>query len=130
MFTVYAGNGGSRHTYYLTPEQQLSAIKYNWIANVLIVIPLCTGKVSVALLIQRLLPPNSGKQKWFLWFISGSLSLVIIFVVIVILCQCRPIESLWNPTITDAKCWDAEVVGNWNLFAGSKLDSMRYQVLN
>ncbi|KAF2829408.1 hypothetical protein CC86DRAFT_404049 [Ophiobolus disseminans] len=118
LFTIYSAHGGSRHTYYLTPYEMQLAIKYNYIANVLIVIPLCTGKVSVALLIQRLLPPGANYQRWFLYFVSGSLSIVITFVVVVILCQCRPVESLWDPNI-EGPCWDSNVVGNWNLFAGS-----------
>lgn len=119
MFTVYAAHGGARHTYYLTPHQMQLAIEYNWISNVLIVVPLCTGKISVALLLQRLLPPTAKWQRWLLHFISGSLAAIIVFVVLVILCQCRPVESLWDPNVKGA-CWDPDIVGNWNLFAGSK----------
>jgi hypothetical protein len=119
MFTVYSAHGGSRHTYYLSPHDLQLAIKYNYIANVLIVIPLCTGKVSVALLIKRLLPPGAQYQRWFLHFVSASLSIIITFVVIIILCQCRPVSSLWDPSVKKS-CWDPDIVGNWNLFAGSK----------
>jgi hypothetical protein len=119
LFTVSAAHGGSRHTYYLSPHEMQLAIKYNYIANVLIVVPLCTGKISVALLIQRLLAPGAKYQRWFLYFVSTSLSIVITFVIIVILCQCRPVESLWDSNITGS-CWDPDIVGNWNFFAGSK----------
>jgi len=119
LFTVYAAHGGSRHTFYLSPHETELAIKYNYIANVLIVIPLCTGKISVALLIQRLLAPGARYQRWLLYFISTSLAIIITFVVIVILCQCRPVSSLWDRNVTGT-CWNADLVGNWNLFAGSE----------
>ena len=118
LASVYGALGGTRHIYFLEDTELQTAIKLFWIANVLLVASLCFGKVSVALLLQRLLPRTAKYKRWFLWFVSTSLTLIFIFVTAVILGQCQPVEALW--LAAPGTCWNKDAVNGWNLFAGSK----------
>ena len=87
--------GGCRHLYYLEmdPVQAIKAIKINWITQPFTIMPLATGKISVAFLIMRF----TGSSKWrraFLIWLSMIGSTVSSGIVIILICvQCRPVEA-------------------------------------
>ena len=87
--------GGCRHLYYLKmdPVQAIKAIKINWITQPFTIMPLATGKISVAFLIMRF----TGNSKWrraFLVWLSMAGSIVSCGIAIIIICvQCRPVEA-------------------------------------
>ena len=127
MFSVYAADGGARHAIYLSPQQQANAIEFFWVGNIFIVIPLTTGKISVAFLLLRLLPP-AKPLRYILYYIMISITLIIIGVIVVILAQCQPVEALWNPPA--GHCWPAKPIQGWELFAGSMSLSPESYVFN
>ena len=57
--TFLVKHSGQRHLYYLTPSQKEYASKLDWISQPFNIMSLATGKVSVALLILRLLGPSA-----------------------------------------------------------------------
>jgi len=114
---VYTKYGGARHAFFLTPIEASQAVMYNYIANILIISALAFGKISVALLLLRLLPPNSTKARIFLHASWGSVFVIWVALEIVILAMCRPISAFWNPTA--GSCWNPAQVGDWELFTGS-----------
>ncbi len=87
--------GGCRHLYYLEmdPAQAIKAIKINWITQPFAIMPLATGKISVAFLIMRFM----GNSKWrraFLIWVSMIGSAMFCGIAIILTCaQCRPVEA-------------------------------------
>ena len=117
MVTYYASVGGTRHLFYLSPPEKLRAIEFNWLSQPGAIFALFTSKASVALLVLRLIGPNTFWRKYILYFvivtvfITNSLALIFTFV------QCNPVQALWNPTIP-ANCWDPSVQADYNYFNG------------
>ncbi|PWY85558.1 integral membrane protein [Aspergillus eucalypticola CBS 122712] len=113
--TYLADKGGCRHLYYLTTDQQLLVVKFNWITQVWGIFGFATGKSSVALQIKRILGPNDNWMKWLLWFLMIS---TIIFCGLDCLfgfVQCDPPRALWEPWIPHT-CWDTNVQANFAIF--------------
>lgn len=115
--TLYTVNGGGRHFARLNNSQIELATKYNWLNHTFAIFSVTISKVSVALLILRLLGPSKWR-KWFLYILSslsclfGGLAAIFIWV------QCTPVETLWIPTA--GTCWDLTAVNNYDLFVSSK----------
>jgi hypothetical protein len=121
--TYYASIGGLRHLYYLQPEQQALVIKYNWITQPWCIFGFATGKISVALLILRLIGPNTFWRKWILYasmvtvFIFNALACIFTFV------QCNPPRALWTPQLVatgQAKCWDSTSQADFSIFSAGE----------
>lgn len=118
--TYLASIGGSRHLYYLTPEQTLRAVKWSWISQPWGIFLFATGKSSVAILILRIIGKTKSSRTWILYaaivsiFIVNSLGCIFTFV------QCDPPKALWTPGLP-AHCWNPDVQEHYNFFmAGTK----------
>jgi len=120
--TYYASIGGCRHLFYLTPPEQMLAVEYNWATQPWGIFGFATGKISVALLILRIMGPNSVWRKWMLYlsivsvFIINALGCILTFV------QCSPSYALWNPQLVatgQATCWDPKVQSDYAIFLSS-----------
>jgi hypothetical protein len=115
-FVTYISSiGGCRHLYYLTTQQQLLAVKYNWIAQIWGIVGFATGKVSVALLIFRIVGPGWAWMRWTLHFIMVSLLLFSGIDCILTFVQCNPPRALWTPDIPH-KCWDSKIQSDYAIF--------------
>ena len=118
-------HGGARHLYYLDPAQVEYVTKVNWISQPFNIMSIATGKISVALLLLRLLGPSAIGQKWFLYissvltFIFSSLTSIFTFV------QCNPARALWEGPVKvpHAKCWNPSTQLAFSLFCGSRFRS-------
>ncbi|KAK3390661.1 hypothetical protein B0H63DRAFT_121401 [Podospora didyma] len=115
FITTSTLNGGARHVRYLTPEQILFTIKYNWIAQPWAVFSFATGKASVAFLILRFIGRNTVYRKYILYFTIATIFIVNGVGCITIFAQCDPPRALWTPE-TEAKCWDPIVQLHFNYF--------------
>ena len=120
----FASIGGCRHLVYLTPEQQSMAVKYNWISQPWGIFAFATGKISIALLLLRLIGPKTIWRKWILYstiisvFIINALGCILTFV------QCNPPYALWTPQLVaagHASCWNPQVQSNYAMFLSCKL---------
>ena len=65
MATVLAHQGGFRHVYYLHPDRISPSIRLNWMTQPFAIMGLALGKISVALLILRIMG-QSFYRRWFL----------------------------------------------------------------
>ena len=134
MFTFLGKMGGCRHLYYLEmdPEQAVKAIRLNWITQPVVIYNLATGKISVALVILRIM----GKSKWRKAFLVygamiGSLVICTITVILTFV-QCRPVSALWNTQLVvmgQATCWPPHRQSNFSLFTGSESYSCHVFIL-
>ncbi len=75
----------------------------NWASQTFCIMGLATGKVSVAILMGRLMSPSRWR-KWVLYFLSISSLIVACVVIITNFAQCSPPRTLWIPSA--GKCWD------------------------
>ncbi len=120
-FTTHlASIGGCRHLFYLSPQQQLQAVKYNWISQPWGIFGFATGKISVALLILRILGPSTIWRKWILYGCMASVFIINAIGSILTFVQCNPPRALWTPTIP-SHCWDPKVQSDYAIFLSSKL---------
>jgi hypothetical protein len=110
-----AQNGGGRHLYYLTPQQQMLVIKFNWIAQVFGIMAFAAVKISVSLLIMRIITLNNVWMRYVLWFVMGSMALFSVLDCIFNFVQCDPPRALWEPNIPH-KCWDSRVQSGIAIF--------------
>jgi hypothetical protein len=97
LVTYMAQNGGGRHLYYLTPQQQMLVIKLNWIAQVFGIMAFAAVKISVSLLIMRIITLNNVWMRNVLWFVMGSMALFSVLDCIFNFVQCDPPRALWEP---------------------------------
>lgn len=116
-FTVYAVYGGGRHIWALSPDVVSQTTEINWVSQVFCIIGIATGKISVALLISRLM----GKSKWrriVLWVVSIITMLWSILIVIIIFAQCKPAQALWDKKL--GVCYNLDKTNDFDIAGASK----------
>ena len=114
-FMVYHGLG--KHMFYLNMQQISSTVHAGVISRSFSTFSSCFAKISVALLLKRMMNRNKA-QEWFLYFIIISNLMVNIVFNIVGLTQCKPAG---NHTIHGG-CLVPQVVGNLGIFQGGALE--------
>lgn len=123
MWSVYAGRGYARHLYYLTPTQLSDALELNTISRSLCIFSIAVGKISVALLIERLAGPSKWR-KWVLRSISITVLVSALITIMLFYVQCQPARALWDKGMIKAgtgHCWNPLPVNYWDLVIASKL---------
>jgi hypothetical protein len=113
-------NGGTRHVYYLTPEEAAYVIKLNYIAQPFGIVAVGLGKVAVALLILRIVGNTSIWRKRFLWVLIVLTGVFTILTAIFTFVQCKTPAALWTPALqATTDCWDPSVQSNFSIFASA-----------
>lgn len=95
----------------------------NWISQPFALIGFATGKISIGLLILRIIGPNTVWRKWILYFFMASVILLDSLQCILTFVQCNPPSALWMPeliTSGQAKCWDPNIQERFGLFVSSE----------
>lgn len=126
--TYLADKGGCRHLYYLTTDQQLLVVKFNWITQVWGIFGFATGKSSVALQIKRILGPNDNWMKWLLWFLMLSTTIFCGLDCLFGIVQCDPPRALWEPWIPHT-CWNTNVQANFAIFISGMLPILSHEAI-
>ena len=125
---MYTHVGGTKHVFDLLPAQIASAVEWNLISLVFCIGSICSGKISVALLIYRLQAPSRWRT-WLLWFLSVSSVVVAVLIIGLEFAQCTPVQKLWIPTL-DGSCWDPKKVNDWDIAGSCKSqDHVHSQVM-
>ncbi|KAF2458075.1 hypothetical protein BDY21DRAFT_320566 [Lineolata rhizophorae] len=128
MITYYVAIGGCLHMKYLTLQQGVEAVQFNWITQPVAIIQFGTGKASVGMLILRLLPRTALKKRWFIYFciVSGLIvnSLCCVFTFV----QCNPVEGLWDPKVP-ANCWKPDSQAAFAMFSGGEHRNINFTSL-
>jgi hypothetical protein len=112
---IAAGYGWGRHTYYVSPYSHVQAFKAILAVEVIYLLAIALARISIAV---SLLPLSNWKV-WRLTLWAQIMIQTVLYIgwMVVILGQCRPISSIWEPvgTISNVKCWDAkyEYVFGW-----------------
>lgn len=96
LVTVAVHDGFGKHAVYVVPATDLvGAIKYFWLASPFAIMSTCFGKISIALLLMRIVNRNR-LYIVILWTIIVMLLAVHIVVIAVNFSQCVPANWLWE----------------------------------
>lgn len=116
--TMTTRYGVGKHLATLSSQDTIAAIKLSEIANVFGILAFCIPKVAVALLLVRVMAPVQ-REKWFLYSMTGGVTIAGIINCIFTFVQCRPVSALWDPIIAaTATCWNPRVFVNYTYFVG------------
>ena len=100
--------GVGRHIMYLEPNSVTAAVKMIWMTQPFSTFSACFGKISVALLLMRLMNRNRT-QEAILWFIIISLIAINLFCTLMTFLQCSPVWELWDGPHPNPHCWDPKI---------------------
>lgn len=120
MIEVAIKAGEGRHAYYLGEQQISNAIHWDLIAFIPGVLSFAVPKISVTILLTRLLNPRKI-QVYIMYFLSSLTLLGSIIVAILLWQQCQPSEATWNKSI-EAKCWPPRVITDFTIAHGGMID--------
>jgi hypothetical protein len=114
--------GVGQHASYIAPPNLVNAVQWIWLSTPFSTMSACFGKVSIALLLMRILGNRNKGYTTFLWGLIVLLILVNVFLSIVTFAQCTPVTYLWdqlNPMATyKGRCWDFNIQKNYGYFQG------------
>lgn len=99
-------SGFGRHMYYLSLEQIVACGLYFHIIEVLYVMSTAVVKVSACLFLLRIMA--RGTSKLLRYFLHGLMAILMILSIacsLVIILQCMPVESGWDPRVK-GRCWN------------------------
>ena len=122
--TLQVHYGVGRHLVYLIqdPARLEKALMYVQFSQPFSTFSSCFAKISVALLLMRLMARNRTREL-FLWFIIGLLLVVNTVFNIVTFTQCRPVRYLWS-VVRDGHCINGDVNTDLGyLQGGTSLDA-------
>ncbi|KAI4205260.1 MAG: hypothetical protein LQ350_000582 [Teloschistes chrysophthalmus] len=100
--------GGGRHIVCLPPGQIYLVLKWSTIAQVCNVIGIGFVKVSVCLCVLRIIDRTRRRLAQFLWLLIAVVAASHLAQVLIFLLQCRPIQTMWDPTVKGT-CFSARV---------------------
>ncbi|KAF2642008.1 hypothetical protein P280DRAFT_397288 [Massarina eburnea CBS 473.64] len=114
--------GVGKHAAYLPPPDLIKAVKWIWLSTPMSTLSACFGKISIALLLMRIINRNKY-YRFFLWVLIGLLLAINIVLNIITFIQCRPTWWLWeqlNPmTKAHGTCWNPDIQKFYGYFQGS-----------
>ncbi|RDL33300.1 Integral membrane protein [Venustampulla echinocandica] len=117
VVTAAIHHGMGKHGSELSDYDRVQASMLDWISQSLHVLSTNWGKVSVALLLVRIIQ-NANNHKYY--FYAGMVLQTIFNVVCVytIFGQCTPAATLWDPSVKGS-CWSPESQRDYAFFQGS-----------
>ncbi|KAF3042926.1 hypothetical protein E8E12_007130 [Didymella heteroderae] len=103
-------NGFGLHYWNVPATNAVGLLKLFYVCQMLYVAVQIFSKVAILSLYSRLFPDFI---KWFRWSVRGMIAFMflhgLVFFLLVVF-QCLPINSIWDKTITDAKCLPVSAV--------------------
>lgn len=94
---VIAGYG--QHIHHLSLHQLSEALKWNYLATPLLVFSLAASKISICLLLLRVLKQTQAHwSRYFPYAVIAILTIISVPSAGYSLGQCQPVSKLWNPT--------------------------------
>lgn len=115
LVTKYALLGGFHHLYYLSQAQIVEVMKWDYILQCFGILAMIPPKVSVSLLIIRVMHPLKGWRFWTIMASIAFMTLISILNAIFTYVQCIPPKALWDHRIR-GKCWNPLTQANFSIF--------------
>lgn len=95
----------------------MSVLKLNWVLQPFAIMALATAKISVAIVMFRIIPSATVWARRILYFSVVSSFLVSATASILAFVQCDPPKALWEFGVKGAKCWDPRVQIDYAIFS-------------
>jgi hypothetical protein len=92
---------------YLTFEQRVSAMRYEFLSQAFGVAGAAFARISFAVLVLKFCVASRA-WNWTVWSIVWVQAVGNSATVFIIFLQCQPIQTLWNPDVV-GKCWTPQV---------------------
>ena len=92
---------------YLTSEQQVSAMRYEFLSQAFGVAASAFGRISFAVLLLKFCI-TSRAWNWTVWSIIWVQAVTHSATLFIIYLQCQPIQTLWNPDVVGS-CWTPQI---------------------
>lgn len=121
--TFAIAHGLGRHTYYLTPDQiRYQLLIGEYVAEPWSIMAIALGKVSVSLLILRIIGPATFWRKWIIYVSIPLVLAVNATATILLFAQCSPVHALWDgvENVPGAQCWKPNIQADFSAFGGCK----------
>ncbi|KAI1125486.1 hypothetical protein F5Y10DRAFT_268024 [Nemania abortiva] len=120
IVTLMVHYGVGRHAIYLREEQRVNAVYMIWLSAPFSPSSAAVGKISIALLLLRLMNRNRWWET-FLWILISLLVIVNLLLIIITFAQCTPVTFLWNRVGSGAHgtCWPPTVQQDYGYFQGA-----------
>ena len=115
--TTGVAYGVGRHYETLDSLQKVMAVKMDWISQPFAIFSYGVGKISVALLLLRILPKNKTRER-FLYVLIMLIVIIHTICVALIFAECSPARKLWEPSIKGS-CWKPYVIQDVGIFQSS-----------
>ena len=126
MIIVFLNKGGLTNDY-LTPMQFSKVSKWDLVFEPFALVCFATSKISVALLLLRIVGTLKTWHKRFLYLVMVSVSLLNSVFCILVFVRCEPLRALWGSKV-GANCWSLKVLFIYGLVTFSQSGLME-QVL-
>lgn len=128
IFTKIISIGGLRHIYYVDKNDRVRTAKWTFLCQPFVIMGFATGKLSIGVLLWRVVGSTSFWRKWSLCFAVVSALVFSVVAIVLTYAQCSPSEALWNPALLaegKATCWSPTVPMRFALFLCSTLVTAR-----
>lgn len=127
MCTVFVLDDGFIHLFY--PNGDIATLvhytRLSWALTILSAVAISLGKVSIALLIVRIMDRTSRKRIWSLYITSSISLLNCVGGIIVLYKQCLNLDAVSNvDDLRQSMCWSplsGKVKYGYTLYAASKM---------
>lgn len=121
--------GVGKHAADIPAPDLLKAVEWIWISAPFSTMSACFGKISIALLILRMINRKKA-YTIFLWTLIVLLFIINLVLAIITFAQCTPVTWLWdqlNPAIKDhGSCWNPNIQKDYGYFQGCMLSASPY----
>lgn len=114
-------HGVGRHAVYLEEDERVNAVYMIWLSVPFSPGSAAIGKVSIALLLMRLINRNRG-QKAFLWVLIVLLLAINLVLIIITFAQCTPVTLLWERVRMNpprGTCWAPTIQQSYGYLVGA-----------
>jgi len=99
----------------IAPADFREAVKILYAGELFAIFAVAISKTSFAVTLLRL--ATQPWQRWGLWYIIGSINLIMGLCGLFQYIQCSPVSKIWDITVPGT-CWDPMVTIRYALFAG------------
>ncbi|KAK3314345.1 integral membrane protein [Apodospora peruviana] len=122
VVTMEVRYGVGKHAAHIPPPDLIKAVEWIWISAPFSTMSACFGKISIALLILRMINRNKT-YTIFLWTLIVLLFIINLLLTIITFAQCTPVTWLWDQLNPAAgyvgSCWDPNIQKNYGYFQGA-----------
>ncbi|GAD93328.1 integral membrane protein [Paecilomyces variotii No. 5] len=115
-YAVYRGLG--QHSYYLSLEDRIQVVKYEYIGGAWGIISPTLGRISYALFLLSVLWLLTTVRRIFLWVLIALQVVLNLLALIIIFVQCHPTSRVWNPSVP-GYCVSVDVQGDIGFAQGA-----------